>query len=121
MKKAAGNDAAKRLDVLFLLRMKSKAGYTHISSSTTDVKKAGRAATNLLEAVQRAWGPNRESGRGPYPESGSPWGKKPCLHLDDIARGHPRLGVDKPLGSPLCIRTIGQHRRPLMIAGRAGA
>ncbi len=39
LKKAAGNDAAKRLDVLFLLRMKSKAGYTHISSSTTDVKR----------------------------------------------------------------------------------
>ncbi len=56
LKKAAGNDAANRLDVL--LRMKSKAGYTHISSSTTDVKKAGRAATNLLEAVQRAWGPS---------------------------------------------------------------
>jgi hypothetical protein len=46
LKKANAADAAKRLEVL--LGMKSKAGYTHLPSSTTDAKRAGRAAKDLV-------------------------------------------------------------------------
>ncbi len=52
LKKANGADSARRLEVL--LRMKSKAGYTHLPSSITDAKQAGRAAKNLVEAAERA-------------------------------------------------------------------
>ena len=52
LKKAGAGDAAKRLETL--LGLKSKAGYTHLPSSTTDVKRAGRAATDLVEAAERA-------------------------------------------------------------------
>ena len=52
LKKANAVDPAKRLEVL--LGMKSKAGYTHLPSSTTDAKKAGRAAKDLLAAAERA-------------------------------------------------------------------
>jgi hypothetical protein len=43
--------AAKRLEVL--LGVKSKAGYTHLPSSTTDATRAGRAAKDLVAAAER--------------------------------------------------------------------
>jgi hypothetical protein len=52
LKKAGYSDAAKRLNVL--LGLKSKAGYTHLPSSAADVKRAGRAARDLVEAAARA-------------------------------------------------------------------
>lgn len=52
LKKANAADSARRLEVL--LSMKSKAGYTHLPSSTTDVKRAARAAKSLLEVAERA-------------------------------------------------------------------
>lgn len=52
LKKANAADSAKRLEVL--LSMKSKAGYAHLPSSATDVKRAGRAAKSLLEEAERA-------------------------------------------------------------------
>jgi hypothetical protein len=52
LRKARAADSARRLEVL--LGMKSKAGYTHLPSSTTDLKRAGRAAKDLVEAAERA-------------------------------------------------------------------
>jgi hypothetical protein len=52
LKKAGASDAAKRLDVL--LNLKSKAAYTHLPSSTSDVKRAGRAANDLVQMAERA-------------------------------------------------------------------
>ncbi len=49
--KKANATAAKRLEVL--LGMKSKAGYTHLPSSTADAKRAGRAAKDLVYAAER--------------------------------------------------------------------
>jgi hypothetical protein len=49
--KKANAAAAKRLEVL--LGLKSKAGYTHLPSSTTDAKRAGRAAKDLVGAAER--------------------------------------------------------------------
>ena len=49
--KKADASAAKRLEVL--LGMKSKAGYTHLPSSTADAKRAGRTAKDLVEAAER--------------------------------------------------------------------
>lgn len=51
LKKAGASDEAKRLAVL--LSLKSKAAYTHLPSSTADVKRAGRAAKDLLAAAER--------------------------------------------------------------------
>jgi hypothetical protein len=51
LKKANAADAAKRLEVL--LGMKAKAGYTHLSASTTEAKRAGRAAKDLVAAAER--------------------------------------------------------------------
>ena len=52
LKKAGATDEAKRLATL--LSLKSKAGYTHLPSSSADVKKAGRSAKELVEAAERA-------------------------------------------------------------------
>ena len=52
LKKAGASDAAKRLNVL--LGLKSKAGYTHLPSSSADAKRAGRAAKDIVEAAERA-------------------------------------------------------------------
>jgi hypothetical protein len=52
LKRANAADSAKQLEVL--LSMKSKAGYTHLPSSATDVKRAGRAAKSLLKVAERA-------------------------------------------------------------------
>ena len=52
LKKAGASEAAKRLDVL--LNFKSKAAYTHLPSSTADVKRAGRAAKDLVQMAERA-------------------------------------------------------------------
>ncbi len=48
----ADPDSAKHLDRL--LRMKTKAGYSHITATTDDCKRAYRAAEALLEAARRA-------------------------------------------------------------------
>ena len=52
LKKAGANDAAKRLAAL--LNLKSKAAYTHLPSSTADAKRAGRAASDLVQMAERA-------------------------------------------------------------------
>ena len=52
LRKAGALDAAKRLGVL--LGLKTKAGYTYISSTKTDVTKASRAAEELVATAERA-------------------------------------------------------------------
>jgi hypothetical protein len=52
LKKANDADTAKRLELL--LRMNRRPGYTHLTSSMADVKRAGRAAKELLETAGTA-------------------------------------------------------------------
>jgi len=52
LRKAGALEAAKRLRVL--LSLKTKAGYTYIPSTKTDVAIAGRAAQALVAAAERA-------------------------------------------------------------------
>jgi hypothetical protein len=51
LKKARETASAHRLETL--LRMKTKAGYTYLPSSPAEVKRAGRAASELVEMAKR--------------------------------------------------------------------
>lgn len=57
--KAADSVSSRHLAVL--LSMKTKAGYSHLGASAADVKKAARAATQLLETA-RSLGPAAHRG-----------------------------------------------------------
>lgn len=52
LRRASAPDHPTRLATL--LSMKSKAGYTSVRTSRTDVKKAGRAARELVQAAEQA-------------------------------------------------------------------
>jgi hypothetical protein len=45
-------DAGSSAHLATLLSMKTKAGYSHVAASVNDVKKAGRAATHLVEKAR---------------------------------------------------------------------
>ena len=50
--KKAGNDAAEHLRAL--LNLKTKSGYSHTPTTPAEFKRAGRAATALVEKARRA-------------------------------------------------------------------